>query len=311
MRRNSLSALLVTSVLLSGCARGGSDQTEGEAQPPAEEVEEGSDGDLTLGAAFDGAELTGMAGGPQDARDFGPGCVGFIPEGEVGNHRFIVGEDQALTLVAAPQGLGVMDLMMAIRLPDGSWTCADDSNNLNPNIARMFMAGEYNVFIGTHSDATAPYQLTIRAGIYTPDPLVLGGRFPAAITDGEPAERTADGTYGGLRFGANSAHAVLTGQAGGSRAASDLSPGCSGWIAQVPDHILDLTDQTDLMFRVRSATDTTLFIEGPRGLKSCADDEDGLNPVIRGTMLPGRYRIYVGTYEELENTGEYTLGISR
>ncbi len=311
MTGNTLSAAIAAGVLLTGCSRGATDSPEGEPEPFVEEVEEGSDGDLTLGAAFDGAELAGMAGGPQDARNFGQGCTGFVPEGEVGNHRFIVEEDQALTLVATPQGLGVMDLMMAIRLPDGTWTCADDSNNLNPNIARMFIGGEYNVFVGTHSDATAPYQLTVRAGIYTPDPIVLGGRFPAPVTEGEPAERTTEGTYGGLMFGANSAHAVLTGQAGGSRAASDLSAGCSGWIAQVPDHVLDLSEQTELMFRVRSAADTTLFIEGPRGLKSCADDEDGLNPVIRGTMLPGRYRIYVGTYEELETTAEYTLGISR
>lgn len=311
MTTNSLSALLVGSILLTGCSRGATDNSEEGAEPVVEEIQEGSDGDLTLGAAFDGAELTGMAGGPQDARDFGAGCTGFVLEGEVGNHRFIVEEDQALTLVAAPQGLGVMDLMMAIRLPDGTWTCADDSNDLNPNIARMFLSGEYNIFIGTHTDASAPYHLTIRAGIYAPDPIVLGGRFPAPITDGEPAERTTEGTYGGLVFGIDSAHAVLTGQAGGSRAASDLSPGCSGWIAQVPDHVVDLTEQTELMFRIRSAADTTLFIEGPRGLKSCADDEDGLNPVIRGTMLPGRYRIYVGTYEELETTAEYTLGVSR
>lgn len=272
---------------------------------------EGADGDLLIGSAFDGYELEGTAGGPQQASLLGPGCSGFVPEGETGNHVLTVEDDQALTLVASPNGLGVMDLVIALRLPDGSWVCADDGNDLDPVVARMFTAGEYRVFVGTQSDAMAPYRLTIRPGIYTPDPIALGGRFPPPVTDGTPAERTTLGTYGGAIFTAESAQAVLTGQAGGSRSAADVHPGCSGWIAQVPDHVIDLSDQLDVMFRVRSATDTTMLIIGPHDSKVCADDDDGLNPVIRGTMLPGRYQVFVGTYEQLDTTAEYTLSISR
>jgi hypothetical protein len=309
MKTPVLAAVLLLAV---GCT-----QTPSGEPPPQEpaaadqQSPAGTDGDLTIGRAFDGYELSGTAGGPQAADELGPTCAGFIPDNERGNHLLVVEEEQALTLVAAPNGIGVMDLVLAIKLPDGTWVCADDSNDLNPVAARMFPDGEYRVYVGTHSDATAPYLLTIRPGIYTPDPIVLGGRFPAPITEGRPAERTAEGTYGGVVFGADSAQALLTGQAGGSRSAADVQQGCGGWIAQVPDHIVDISEQTEMTFRIRSATDTTLLIIGPFESKVCADDADGLNPVIRGTMLPGRYRVFVGTYEQLDTTAEYTLSISR
>ena len=305
-------ALLSLVLLLGACTQPTAEDADGEApDQTASETLGGSDGDLTIGLSFDGYELTGTAGGPQAANELGNHCAGFIPDDERGNHLLIVEEEQALTLVAAPDGLGVMDLVLAIQLPDETWVCADDSNNLNPVVARMFQEGEYRVYAGTHSDAMAPYTLTIRPGIYTPDPIVLGGRFPAPVTEGSPAERTTEGTYGGLVFGADSAQALLTGQAGGSRSAADVHPGCTGHIAQVPDHIVDISAQTDVMFRIRSATDTTMLIIGPHDDTICADDDDGLNPVIRGTMLPGRYRVFVGTYEQLQTTAEYTLSVSR
>ena len=299
-------------LLAFGCTQPASEGPDQQETPAAEATSPGGeDGDLTIGLAFDGYELTGTAGGPRQADQLGPNCAGFIPDDPRGNHLLVVEEEQALTLVAAPDGLGVMDLVMAIQLPDETWVCADDSNDLNPVVARMFQEGEYRIYLGTHSDATAPYTLTIRPGIYTPDPIVLGGRFPVPATDGTPAERTTEGTYGGLVFGADSAQALLTGEAGGSRSAADVHPGCTGWVAQVPDHVIDISAQTELMFRIRSATDTTMLLIGPHDDTICADDDDGLNPVIRGTMLPGRYRVFVGTYEQLQTTAEYTLSVSR
>lgn len=304
--------LLGIPLVWAACSPSEPSSEESEASPTDEEtVIGGADGDLTIGPVFDGYELEGTAGGPQQGTELGPECSGFLPEGDEGNHLLVVEADQALTLVASPNGMGVMDLVMAIRLPDGSWVCADDGNDLDPVIARMFPTGEYRVYVGTQSDAMAPYQLTIRPGIYTPDPIALGGRFPPPVTDGTPAERTTLGTYGGAILNDGSAQTVLTGQAGGSRAAGEMHPGCSGWIAQVPDHVIDISDQMDVTFRVRSATDTTMLIVGPHDSKVCSDDEDGLNPVVRGTMLPGRYQIFVGTYEQLETTAEYTLSVSR
>ncbi len=90
---------------------------------------------------------------------------------------------------------------------------------------------------------------------------------------------------------------------GGGLSAAMAGPSCRGWITPQPDTALILLGMSP-WFRVyvTSNADTTLVIRRPDGLIQCADDTFGLNPAIEGTFIPGRYAIWVGSYNQGENS---------
>ena len=108
----------------------------------------------------------------------------------------------------------------------------------------------------------------------------------------------------------STAPGVLTGQAGGTRQAHELAPECRGWVAMVPGHAIEVASSMELTVRVQSDDDTTMVIVGPADASVCADDDDGLNPVVRRRFEPGRYVVYVGAFEEAAGP-TYTLTVSR
>ncbi len=59
---------------------------------------------------------------------------------------------------------------------------------------------------------------------------------------------------------------------------------------------------------IEAAGDTTLVVEGPVG-NWCNDDTNELNPALIGQWAPGRYVIFVGTYQAGQSL-PYTLTIS-
>ena len=225
------------------------------------------------------------------------------------NHRLHVEELQALTLHASPDGRGIMDLALLVRSPSGEFTCADDSLTLDPIHAAMFEPGTYDVWVSARADYLLPYTLKVQSGNRAPDPIVLGGRFPAPVDEGPDPVRTTEGTFGGLRMAADTGLARLTGQAAGTRAAAELLALCSGFISETPDHVIELSEPTELQLRVRSEGDTVLAVQGPRRVW-CADDDEGLDPVIREPFEPGTYSVYVGVYAE-DAELPYRLTVSR
>ncbi len=274
-----------------------------------ETADTGRDDNLTVGSAFEVADIEGTADGTRQLRSLGAPCDALVLEQGV-NHVLQVNAEQPLTLTVDPLGVGNVDLLIAVQAPDETWSCADDANSLDPVFAGMFAEGAHRVFVGTMRNTIVPYALNVRAGVHTPDPIELGGRFPAPVTDGDAPTRTEDGTFGGLQVPANAAAARLPGQAGGTREASGLQARCNGFIAQVPDHVIEVAAPQELTFRVQSEGDTTLLIQGPNDVILCADDEDGLNPVVRTMFQIGRYGVYVGAYQETESPA-YTLTVSR
>ena len=96
---------------------------------------------------------------------------------------------------------------------------------------------------------------------------------------------------------------VAAGTSGGARQASTLMQGCQGWIANTPDHILNLTTPFRfLRIFAESASDTTLVIQGPDGRVQCDDDTFDRNPAVQGSFTPGQYRVWVGSYRQGENS---------
>jgi len=99
----------------------------------------------------------------------------------------------------------------------------------------------------------------------------------------------------------------VSGTSGGATDATALGESqtgpCRGWIASQPDHTMTLGSSFDfLAVSGSSSDDTTLVIRGPDGMW-CSDDEGGdRNPRIAGAWVPGCYQIWVGSYEQGDNS---------
>ena len=76
---------------------------------------------------------------------------------------------------------------------------------------------------------------------------------------------------------------------------------CLGYGSEKPSHVLVLAEDTDrLSMSVASDGDTTLLVEGPRGI-DCNDNyrRDSRDAAIRdGSWPAGTYRIWVGAFEQ-------------
>jgi hypothetical protein len=101
---------------------------------------------------------------------------------------------------------------------------------------------------------------------------------------------------------------VAQGRSGGARDASTLSPGCTGWIDLAkPDHIFVAQTPFGANFRILAHStsqpqqDITLVLQRPDGTFMCNDDaaQGATDPILAGSsLLPGVYRIWVGSYEQ-------------
>ena len=84
---------------------------------------------------------------------------------------------------------------------------------------------------------------------------------------------------------------------------------CNGFIDEKPNYILVLTNFFEfLKIEVDSQTDTTIIIRGPGGVW-CNDDSNNANPAIEGQWQPGKYQIWIGSYQENTNNN-YRLKIT-
>ena len=98
---------------------------------------------------------------------------------------------------------------------------------------------------------------------------------------------------------------IVRGISGGKLEATDVvetegttTGFCNGFVNNRPNHVLVLKDFFEfLKIEVDSPTDTTIVVEGPGGVW-CNDDSDNANPAIEGQWQPGRYKIWIGSYQE-------------
>lgn len=159
---------------------------------------------------------------------------------------------------------------------------------------------------------------------------ILAGVATAAVF-AAPAAMAQDYTlspnYGQvtLRAGfADDPHTVSM-TAGGTIDVARTNSSCRGRVSNAPDYQVNYTAGSTfpLIFRVDSASDTTLLINGPSASWVCDDDSGGdLNPEVRfDSPQSGRYDIWVGTYgdrtapatlyvSELSSSGGYDGGSS-
>ena len=301
-----LSVAIFTAVACSTSAPSSSSPAEGSAvaQPPASPVQ----ADLIVGPAFTSATLRGTVHGVTPLSEHAPDCPGVTSPNA--RHVIEVQRQTGLTLTARPIGTGMMDLSLALLGPDGTTLCADDGATLDPWWSGILEPGLWTLIVATDVPDPAPYDLRLEAGLQPLQAIEVGVLFPPAILDGTPPTPLVDGTYGGLSIPVDTAAATLEGSAGGPRDATNLGHPCTGWVAEMPDHVLQIQAPTELTLRVESTGDTTLLLQGPGDAQICTDDDDGLNPVIRQTLQPGTWAVFVGTWEENVQPA-YRLSVSR
>ena len=141
------------------------------AQPPATGVSR-----IELaGPGFAPVLSNGTAGGPLLGQTMSPHCVGNYPTGA----QHVVHVAQALPRFRVVINAGASDTTLAVRGPDGTYFCNDDSsdpaNTLNPAVdVENAAPGDYQVFVGGYSggDAWAGYGLGVIEGNAFPSEVV-------------------------------------------------------------------------------------------------------------------------------------------
>ncbi|MDB5411946.1 MAG: peptidase and chymotrypsin/Hap [Rubritepida sp.] len=100
--------------------------------------------ELTTNFQPDPRSIDVTAGGPINSERLGHGCTG-----SVANAPDVRIQYQAGTLPFYVSVQSSADTTLVVNLPDGTWLCNDDLNDLNPGIVIARPAsGQYDVWIG-------------------------------------------------------------------------------------------------------------------------------------------------------------------
>lgn len=238
------------------------------------------------------ADLTGLG--------FCPGFTGLdAPDAVMTMDR----PEAMISLYALSQ----VDLVLAVRAPDGQWYCNDDSFGLNPGISiQQAPAGDYAIWVGAyHRGEQGGYNLYA----------ALGEPAWEAADRGQNAALNAEAepSVGRIGFGPGTLidPRVIFDVAPSGFDARGMGPDCIGFIT--PDQP-DLVIETEfglpqLMVYMVSEADGVLLIVGPDGSIHCNDDFEGLHPgVMIPNPQPGPWAVFAGTYGG--SGGMATLGVT-
>lgn len=140
-------------------------------------------------------------------------------------------------------------------------------------------------------------------------PLALAMCAALAVISVSTEAWSQGGTYGGGIIAPGSPPVTLSGTSGGPRNARSMGSSCRGTIAVRPDHVFQVTSPMTVRFEVLNASgDTTMVIMGPTGVLCDDDGGRGFNPRIIQQLVPGQYRVFIGTYSG-RNLYPYTLQV--
>lgn len=104
----------------------------------------------------------------------------------------------------------------------------------------------------------------------------------------------------------NSSGVTLDGTSGGARKDSS----CAGFVADRPNHTIQVTEDSNLRFSLKGTGQPTLLITGAQGQTICvqADSLSGGKIEIPGRWSKGNYSVYVG--DRAQGRNPYTLSIA-
>ena len=203
------------------------------------------------------------------------------------------------------------DLVLAVRAPDGSWSCNDDASDLNPAISLTnAQPGEYLVYVGAYSPEVSG-NYTLYASMGSPnwqDAAHAGGAVAP-----EALDVTAEPAVGRIEYGPQTRidPRIIFDIAPSQTPAFGMGDGCAGFITpSQPDVVVEaLAGLPQLMIYMVGDNDGSLVVAGPDGHLYCNDDFEQLNPgVMIPNPIPGAYAVFAGTYSG--TGGLATLGVT-
>jgi len=233
-------------------------------------------------------------------------CPGFT---DISAPDVVMTLDQAQPMISL-YAMSQADLVLAVRAPDGSWSCNDDSFNLNPGVTlQSAAAGDYLIYVGAYNPgATGSYNLYASMG--SPN---WQDAQPGDGMGGASLNPAAEPAVGRLDFGPQTRidPRLIFDVAPSQTEAFGMGDGCAGFITPgQPDVVISAEPGLpQLMIYMVSDTDGTLVISGPDGRLYCNDDFEQLNPgVMIPNPMPGDYAVFAGTYSG--TGGMATLGVT-
>ena len=246
---------------------------------------------------FEMERVEGVAGSQRALATMRRECAGFI--GDAPDLFLRVTDERVLRLQATPTEDHNADLVLAAMSNSGTVLCSDDADGLDPRLESRFSPGQYRIWVGAYAQGEEPvYALTV-------------ADVERDLPEGPEPQQIKAGAYGGLAIAPDTGPASLRGRGGGTREAHVIGPGCVGFIAMAPDHILTLEHAMRLRVSARATdADLVLLLRDSEGRVLCNDDADGRNPEIYDELEAGTWSVYVGSYEP-SHYPEYVLRVSR
>ncbi len=249
---------------------------------------------LSTGFTPDPLELAGQTRGAVPLSARAPGCRGYVGDAP----------DQVLRLespfgflrlfVTAPQ-----DVTLAVRSPDGRWSCTGRPLLGAPREEGAFQPGVHEVWIGAvRPHEVVPYTLHV-SEFRSASPRAGGLAVDGAGVDIGLSTHAPEGRFRGrrLRPGFLPDPRRDGGFAGGPRSASLLGAGCRGELHSLPGHLLELRNAFGYFrVHVREAEGpVSLVVRTPSGEVLCSAPDGGLPAIEQEAWPAGSYRIWVGS----------------
>jgi hypothetical protein len=102
-----------------------------------------------------------------------------------------------------------------------------------------------------------------------------------------------------IAINSNSPVVTVEGSSGGN--IRDKS--CAGFISDVPNYTVEMTEDSDRRFRIQGNSDTTLLVLNSQGKRFCvqADDLSAGEAELPGRWKKGTYRVYIGNKTQMRS----------
>ncbi len=254
---------------------------------------------LTPGFAPSPVTINVVSGGDIAVKPLalGDNCLGYAAADPDVVVELAAGFERVTFLIASAE-----DTTLIVNLPNGSWSCNDDTNGLNPALVYYNAApGSYQIWIGSYATETFDDAVLYLA---ESGPEAL----PTTATGPDPARDPLYGEISLSRGFQPSPYALQVLGGGRSDAAEHLAdPVCRGYVSEAPDYSVYLSeDLADLRFAVHSPAAMTLLINGADGRWHCSAGDSRGDPAISfDYALSGLYDVWVGSQEQ----GNYAASI--
>lgn len=267
-------------------------------------------GDTVQSQGFGSTSITIQAGGDIDATNFG-GCSGFIADAP--DYAIDYNGQFGLQIEASSNE----DTTIVVEMPDGGIFCNDDFSGLNPGVQMVGNEpGRYAIWVGTFNaiaNNTYPDADIIISEITGPTPRPTPTPTP---TPSAGLDRFALPAFGTIAVTSGFGTQSFDMQAGGDVDAYAFDNRCAGYVASVPDYVIEYQGQagSSLDISATSGDDTTLLVMDPNGNVFCNDDANGtLDPALSiSNPSAGDYAVWVGTFSSAggNNFPEAVLTVS-